>query len=227
MPKNSMICSPATRAQRDHEECAEGCDADRLAALHAIEAGREMDEERKHADRIDDREQRDQRLDEIHAALSRVDAPMPWRSPAGGAGPPRCLRHTSSGEFRNRMRPADRVRRTPRHGNRISLRPPRGMPIGINNSYSANVLGNIGILCVSAIHRAARKPDAARLEAAPGTHSVRLRHGVSEPVAMDSVPGCVRADTRPENNTLFSAEAPAFSQFTYIHDPVHGSSAFA
>jgi hypothetical protein len=89
-------------ADGDDDEGADRRDADRPPTLLAAETACEMDEERNHADRIDDRQQREQRLQDFHrqagagGALRRVRE-MDCRRPApeGRPGRPRRGRRTS------------------------------------------------------------------------------------------------------------------------------------
>jgi hypothetical protein len=91
MPKNSRICRPSSALAAITTNAAERRDPDRALALRAREILRVVDEERHDRQRVDDGQQRDQRL-EVHgdAAAVRRDRsqasapPLTSRMDAGG-----------------------------------------------------------------------------------------------------------------------------------------------
>ena len=66
MPKNSMMRSPATALTAMTTKALIAATRIVAAPLLAAEAFGEVDEERQHADRIDDRQERDERLQDVH-----------------------------------------------------------------------------------------------------------------------------------------------------------------
>ena len=71
MPKNSMICRPATALIATTSERRDRRHADRALALLARQVLREVQEERNRADRVDDGQQGHERFEQvqIHAAI--------------------------------------------------------------------------------------------------------------------------------------------------------------